>query len=208
MFLAPELQGMSYGVATRLFRSSLATRLLARSERSIHLSKSFHQPDTKAKINSEFDSKILNEEWDKVRTDQSWSAGATRVAVPSVPSHATPKYRTVLLKRHQQRETDAAVQEAEAKHQMEALNVKAKAVHSRLDEMTDKIKSEIADLEVELEHDVDRLSAKFEGSASGGSANCIDARAELNSCYMTLKDSGECHIFAKKLEKCVTTRIT
>lgn len=114
-----------------------------------------------------------------------------------------PKYRTVLLKRHQQRETDAAVQEAEAKHQMEALNVKAKAVHSRLDEMTDKIKSKIADLEVELEHDVDRLSAKFEGSASGGSENCIDARAELNSCYMTLKDSGECQIFAKKLEKCV-----
>ncbi|EJK73027.1 hypothetical protein THAOC_05377 [Thalassiosira oceanica] len=131
----------------------------------------FLAPELQAKINSEFDAKILNEEWDK---------------------------------RHQQRETNEAIREAEVKQQMEALDVKAKAVHGRLDEMTDKIKSQLADLEVELEHDVDRLSAKFEGNVSRGAASCIDARAELNSCYTTLKDSAECQIFAKKLEKCVT----
>ena len=131
-----------------------------------------------AKINSEFDAKILNEEWDK--------------------------YRTVLLQRHQQRETNEAIREAEVKQQMEALDVKVKAVHGRLDEATNTIKSQLADLEVELEHDVNRLSAKFEGNVSAGAASCIDARAELNSCYTTLKDSAECQIFAKKLEKCVT----
>ena len=33
---------------------------------------------------------------------------------------------------------------------------------------------------------------------------CLYVRAELSHCYNTLNDSGECQIFAQRLDKCVT----
>jgi len=68
----------------------------------------------------------------------------------------------------------------------------------------DGAKSKLADVEVALEYDMKRLSEKFKNSEAGsGGEKCVDVRAELSRCYNTL-DSGECQVFAKKLEKCVT----
>lgn len=91
---------------------------------------------------------------------------------------------------------------------MEALQSQARQVHSKLDDAIDIAKSKLVDLEVEVGHDVNRLGEKFEGSLSSSDTaserRCLDVRAELSQCYNTLKDSGECQIFAQKLEKCVT----
>mmetsp|Transcript_45119 Transcript_45119/g.94636 ORF Transcript_45119/g.94636 Transcript_45119/m.94636 type:complete len:161 (+) Transcript_45119:75-557(+) len=134
-----------------------------------------------AKINSDFDSHILQTEWNK--------------------------YRALHLQRHQERETSSSLRQAEVQQTMEALQTQAKQVHTKLDEMVDSAKSQLVDLEVEVGHDVTRLEKKFQGSLSGTSApegKCLDVRAELSHCYSTLKDTGECQIFVQKLDKCVT----
>ncbi|KAL7536146.1 hypothetical protein ACHAXR_006943, partial [Thalassiosira sp. AJA248-18] len=135
-----------------------------------------------AKINQDFDSHIIQTEWNK--------------------------YRTLHLQRHQQRETSSSLRQEEVKQQLESLQSQAKQVHEQLDEMVDAAKSKLVDLEVEVEHDVNRLGKRFEGSFLSSNTpegkQCVDVRAELSHCYNTLKDSGECQIFAQKLEKCVT----
>lgn len=80
-------------------------------------------------------------------------------------------------------------------------------VHDDLDRLVDGAKSKLADVEVALEYDMKRLSEKFKDSQVGVGETCVDVRAELSRCYNTL-DSGECQVFAKKLEKCVTEALT
>mmetsp|Transcript_248 Transcript_248/g.363 ORF Transcript_248/g.363 Transcript_248/m.363 type:complete len:175 (-) Transcript_248:481-1005(-) len=140
-------------------------------------------PELQAKINADFDSHIIQTEWDK--------------------------YRTLHLQRHQKRETSSSLRHAELQEQTSALRSQAKAVHDKLDEMVDAAQSKLVDLEVEVGYDVNRLSTKFEGRGSSGSkegkkGECLDVRAELTHCYNTLKDGGECMVFARKLDKCVT----
>ena len=82
-----------------------------------------------------------------------------------------------------------------------------KQVHNQLDGIVNDAKSKLVDLEIEIDHDVKRLGKKFEGSLSDAKiteGKRLDVRAELLHCYHTLKDSGECQIFAQKLDKCVT----
>lgn len=93
------------------------------------------------------------------------------------------------------------------KQKMDALQSQAKHVHEKLDEMVDSAKSQLVDLEVEVGHDLDRLGKKFEGSVSATpEGKCVDVRADLAHCFNTLgrEESGECQIFVKKLDKCVT----
>ena len=73
--------------------------------------------------------------------------------------------------------------------------------------MIDVAKGKLVDLEVEVNYDVNRLNKKFEGSLvneKSPEGQCLDVRAELSHCYNTLKDSGECQIFAQRLDKFVT----
>mmetsp|Transcript_11758 Transcript_11758/g.21744 ORF Transcript_11758/g.21744 Transcript_11758/m.21744 type:complete len:171 (-) Transcript_11758:196-708(-) len=138
-------------------------------------------PELQAKINTDFDSHILQTEWNK--------------------------YRTLHLQRHQHREVSSSLRQHDIQQQMEALQSQAKLVHDKLDEMVDASTSKLVDLEMEVGHDVNRLGKKFEGSLSAGATperKCLDVRAELSHCYTTLKDTGECQIFAQKLDKCVT----
>lgn len=93
---------------------------------------------------------------------------------------------------------------AETKAKMDILQKQAKAVHDKLDEMMNDAKSKVAQLEVEVSHDVDRLTKKFEGKSLKSERVCLEDRVKLSQCYNTLNDSGECEVFAKKLEKCVT----
>ena len=133
-----------------------------------------------AKINESFESQILQNEWSK--------------------------YRTLHLQRHQQREHDASERAAEVQQKIDEFTAQAKKVHDELDSMVDSARSKLVDLEVEVGHDVDRLSKKFEGKISDKTpeGQCLDVRAELTHCYNTLKDSGECQVFAQKLDQCVT----
>ena len=133
-----------------------------------------------AKINESFESQILQNEWSK--------------------------YRTLHLQRHQQREHEASERAAEIQQKIDEFTAQAKKVHDELDNMLDNAKSKLVDLEVEVGHDVDRLSKKFEGKISNKTpeGQCLDVRAELTHCYNTLKDSGECQVFAQKLDQCVT----
>ena len=89
---------------------------------------------------------------------------------------------------------------------MEILQSQAKAVHAKLDEAVDAAKSKLVDLEVDVGRHVNRVGHKFEkGTATEKSeGKCLDVRAELSHCYNTLRDGGECRIFAQKLDKCVT----
>ena len=89
---------------------------------------------------------------------------------------------------------------------MEAFHNQAKQVHTKLDEIIDDAKSKLVDLEVEVGYDVNRLMNKYQGSISDNTSDkqCLDIRAELAQCYNTLKDGGECHVFAQRLDKCVT----
>lgn len=87
---------------------------------------------------------------------------------------------------------------------MDQLQQQAKTVHDKLDEVLNDTKSKIAQLEVEVSHDVNRLAKRFEGRTSQTERVCMDDRVKLSQCYNTLKDSGECEVFRKKLEKCVT----
>jgi hypothetical protein len=89
---------------------------------------------------------------------------------------------------------------------MESFQNKAKQVHAKLDEIIDTAKSKLVELEVEVGYDVNRLTEKYQSSISDNTSEnqCLDVRAELTRCYNVLKDSGECHVFAQRLDKCVT----
>ena len=98
------------------------------------------------------------------------------------------------------------------KVKIETFQKQAGEVHQKLDEMVEATKSTLTDLEVEIGHDVNNLTRKFEGSLKGsgndgGSSSegkCLNVRAELVECYNTLGNTGECQIFVQKLDKCVT----
>ena len=136
-----------------------------------------------AKINQDFDSHILQTEWNE--------------------------YRTLHLQRHEQREASSSLREEELRQKLDTFQKQAKHVHNKLDEAVDAAKSQLVDLEVEVGYNVKQLGKKFEGSllqSSSGSTEgtCLDVRAELSHCYNTLRDTGECSILAQKLDKCVT----
>ena len=133
-----------------------------------------------AKINQDFESHIIQNEW---------------------------KYRSLHLQRFSDREVESAQRDAEIQQKLDAFKSEATKVHKQLDEMIDVAKGKLVDLEVEVNYDVNRLNEKFEGSLvneKSPEGQCLDVRAELSHCYNTLKDSGECQIFAQRLDKCVT----
>ncbi|KAL7455602.1 hypothetical protein ACHAWC_007142 [Mediolabrus comicus] len=134
-------------------------------------------PELQGKINSDFEEKIIQTQWNA--------------------------YRKGHIERYQQREMQSAQRQHEVQQKQEQLKQQAKVVHDQLDQMIEGAKSKLADMEVALDHDVKRLSAKFNDSEISGGEKCVDVRAELSRCYNTL-NSGECQVFAKKLEKCVT----
>jgi hypothetical protein len=132
----------------------------------------------KEKINADFDEKIIQTQW--------------------------KNYRKAHIERYTQREMQSAQRQHELHQKQEQLQRQAKLVHDELDRLVDGAKSRLTDYEVELEHEVKRLSEKFKkDNESGVGEKCVDVRAELSRCFNTL-DSGECQIFARKLEKCVT----
>ena len=131
----------------------------------------------KGKINSDFEEKIIQAQWNT--------------------------YRKAHIERYQQREVQNAQRQHELQQKQQQLQQQAKVVHDELDRLVDGAQSKIADATVALEYDVKRLSEKFQESEVSGGEKCVDVRAELSRCYNTL-DSGECQVFAKKLEKCVT----
>mmetsp|Transcript_37359 Transcript_37359/g.55051 ORF Transcript_37359/g.55051 Transcript_37359/m.55051 type:complete len:161 (+) Transcript_37359:90-572(+) len=134
-------------------------------------------PELQGKINTDFEEKIIQTQWNS--------------------------YRKGHIERYQQREVQNAQRQHELQQKQQQLNQQAKLVHDELDGMVDGAKSKLSDIEVALEYDMKRLSEKFQDSEVSGGAKCVDVRAELSRCYNTL-DSGECQVFAKKLEKCVT----
>ena len=92
-----------------------------------------------AKIQEDLDSHLLQTEWNN--------------------------YRTLLLRRHQERRASASLHDDELQKRKEALQNQSKIVHAKLDERMDSVKSQVVDLEVELGHDVEKLRRKFEGDA-------------------------------------------
>eukprot|EP01082_Thalassiosira_pseudonana_P009488 g8474.t1 g8474 contig3:181135-181990(-) len=138
----------------------------------------FLTKDLQGKINSDFDSLLLQSEWNT--------------------------YRTAFLQRYNQRQANYAQHEIQNKQKLEALSSQAKLVHDNLDEKVNDAQSKIADLEVQVSHDVERLSKKFEGDIPPSEGVCLDARAKVSQCYNALGDSRECQIFARRLEMCVT----
>lgn len=107
------------------------------------------------------------------------------------------------MERYQHREVQNAQRQQELQQKQQQLQQKAKLVHDELDRLVDAAKSKLADQEVALQYDTKRLSERFKDSEISGGEKCVDVRAELSRCYNTL-GSGECQVFAKKLEKCVT----
>merc|ERR1719401_285243 len=138
-------------------------------------------PALQAEINADFEAQIIQKEWDK--------------------------YRILHLQKHEQRTADSALHIAEIEEKIENLQSQAAEVHAKLDEMVSAAESKLVSLELEVGHDAERVRKKFEGGLAGGApakGACLDVRAELSQCYASLKDTGECQIFANKLEKCVT----
>ena len=134
-----------------------------------------------AKINQDFDSQILQNEWNK--------------------------YRSSHLERYQQRSQSYTDLEAEIHAQQKAFRENANIVHTKLNNIIDVNKARLADSEVEVGYEINRLYDKFgAGGPSGGTkgGECLDVRADLTRCYTTLKDSNECQIFVQKLDRCVT----
>jgi len=134
-------------------------------------------PELQGKINADFEEKIIQSQWNS--------------------------YRKAHIERYQQRDVQYAQRQHEIQQKRHQLQQQAKLVHDELDRLVDGAKSKLADVEVALEYDMKRLSERFKETEAGGGEQCVDVRAELSRCYNTL-DSGECQVFAKKLEKCVT----
>ena len=88
----------------------------------------------------------------------------------------------------------------------------ANMAHTKLNNAIDTTKARLADAEVEVGYEINRLYDKFgdppTGAVRGGTTprggECLDVRADLARCYTTLKDSNECQIFVRKLDRCVT----
>eukprot|EP00573_Skeletonema_grethae_P012920 CAMPEP_0201697586 /NCGR_PEP_ID=MMETSP0578-20130828/11402_1 /ASSEMBLY_ACC=CAM_ASM_000663 /TAXON_ID=267565 /ORGANISM="Skeletonema grethea, Strain CCMP 1804" /LENGTH=160 /DNA_ID=CAMNT_0048183787 /DNA_START=64 /DNA_END=546 /DNA_ORIENTATION=+ len=138
-------------------------------------------PELQGKINSDFEEKIIQVQWNN--------------------------YRKAHVERYQQREVQNAQRQHELQQKQQQLQQQAKVVHDELDRLVDGAQSKIADATVALEYDVKRLSEKFQENEVSGGEKCVDVRAELSRCYNTLS-SGECQVFAKKLEKCVTEALS
>ena len=84
-------------------------------------------------------------------------------------------------------------------------------VQKKLEDDMDDRRSRLADLCMEVEHDIDKLRDRYvpdgiETKMSMGA--CLDVRAELTRCYNALGDDGkgggECRVFIQKLDRCVT----
>lgn len=143
-----------------------------------------------AKINQDFESQVLQEEWSK--------------------------YRSIHLQRHHQRENTTSQHITHVQEQIDNFTKQAKGVHDTLDNMVDEASSKLVDLEVAMEHDVNRLTKKcgennlLDKSPEG---QCLDIRAELSHCYNTLGNSSskggdECQIFVQRLDRCVTQALS
>jgi hypothetical protein len=89
---------------------------------------------------------------------------------------------------------------------MESFQEQARQVHERLDDAIDASKAKLADLEVEVGNEINRLYDKFVGEKTTTSlrGECLDVRADLSHCFRTLKDGRECQVFIQKLDRCVT----
>ena len=132
-----------------------------------------------AKINQDFDSQILQNEWNK--------------------------YRSSHLERHQQRSQSYTDLETEIHAQQMTFRENANIVHTKLNDIIDTNKARLADAEVEVGYEINRLYDKFGAGPTGTKGGeCLDVRADLTRCYTTLKDSNECQIFVQKLDRCVT----
>ena len=141
-----------------------------------------------AQINQDFESQVLQEEWSK--------------------------YRSSHLQRHNQREQMISQHMTQVQEAIDKFTTHAKSVHETLDNMVDEANSKLVDLEVSLDHDLNRLTKKcgeknvLDKSPEG---QCLDIRAELSHCYNTLGGSGggdECQIFVQRLDRCVTKALS
>ncbi|KAL3809389.1 hypothetical protein ACHAXA_007868 [Cyclostephanos tholiformis] len=138
-------------------------------------------PELQARINHDFESRILQAEWDN--------------------------YRMSHLERHRQRELSWSTRVNEIRKRSETLSENARLVHQKLDDEIDARRARLTDLGTGIEHDIDRLRERFvsDGAATTPSmGECLDVRADLSRCYNTLRDDGECRVFVQKLDRCVT----
>ena len=86
-----------------------------------------------------------------------------------------------------------------------AFRENANIVHTKLNDIIDTNKARLADAEVEVGYEINRLYDKFGAGPTGTKGGeCLDVRADLTRCYTTLQDSNECQIFVQKLDRCVT----
>ena len=123
---------------------------------------------TTARIDNDFESRILNAEWDK--------------------------YRASHLERHLRRESQTSSRLNEMREKSKALTEKSMIVQKKLEDDMDDRRSRLADLCMEVEHDIDKLRDRYvpdgiETKMSMGA--CLDVRAELTRCYNALGDDGK-----------------
>lgn len=135
-------------------------------------------------MDQNFESHILQSEWDK--------------------------YRTSHLERQRDREQLTSNIEADVRATHVSFRDSANLVHEKLDGAIDISRSRLVDMEVEVAYEINRLYDKFAtktssgGGARGIGGECLDVRAKLARCFNTLKDSGECQVYVQKLDRCVT----
>ena len=138
-----------------------------------------------AKVMNEFQSKHLKEEWEK-------------------------RQRAILASRNERIAEDER-RRVGLEQELSMFRAQNADVQAKLDAKIDSASSRFADLQVELQYEVDRVEKKLgQGGpkgAGGAAAPCVELRSELAACFREVADVRRCDGYVEALERCVKVEV-
>ena len=138
-----------------------------------------------AKVMSDFQSKHLKEEWEN-------------------------RQRSILASRNKRIAEDER-RRIGLEHELNVFRARNAETQAKLDAKIDSSSARFADLEVELQFEVDRVEKKVgQGGpkgADGAVAPCVALRADLASCFREADDVRKCDGYIEAMERCVKVEV-
>ena len=144
----------------------------------------YHMRPT-AKVMNDFQSKHLKEEWEN-------------------------RQRAILASRNERIAEDER-RRVGLEQELNVFRARNAETQAKLDAKVDSANARFADLQVELQYEVDRVEKKVgQGGpkgADGAAAPCVTLRADLAACFREADDVRKCDGYIEALERCVKVEV-
>ena len=138
-----------------------------------------------AKVMNDFQSKHLKEEWEN-------------------------RQRAILASRNERIAEDER-RRVGLEQELNVFRARNAETQAKLDAKIDSASARFADLQVELQYEVDRVEKKVgQGGpkgADGAATPCVSLRADLAACFREADDVRKCDEYIDALERCVKVEV-